>query len=1103
MLQKRRWIIFLFTCLVQFSPTVARDVKTTGRLLTVKEFDKLRAHFGVFQEGQNYNQKIFGHGTGLRPPTEREWDEISRLPVCREYVQSVSLELPTLVDNASTPWFPPIGNQFSEGSCIGWACGYYVKTFQEAQEHQWDLSKCVWNNNDFGQPDPAYHNKIFSPDFIYHQINNGKDEGTTFYDAMNLLERIGCASWEKMPYNPFNSTAWPAEAAWREAPLYRSATAFSTTDLTPEYALQNLKNLLANQNLAPIAVDARYYSKLSSNDLWTVDNYTTNEVNHANVIVGYDDNFGPYSENGKTNVRGAFKIANSWGVGSYNWEKVHDGFYYISYHCLKERVKFYMVYQNYENYQPQLLSVLGIQHLKRGQCAISLAVSNENSIIKTKQFNDFTLKGGDSPFPTNYMVLDISEFSKYLDENQHKLTLKVQNNAPTEIARIEYFAVERYDNYELQNPDRIYISQQTPQIVAPKTMASLSVDLESKIPPSLFVTCPTGGESWFVNSHQTITWIAKNLNSLIKIELSRDGGQNWETLFDSTRNDLSESWQVSGPAGAQCQIRISNLDGTISDESDSLFTIAHNGSEIQVFPEKLDFGIVKLGSSSELFLKIQNQGNKGLQLTNIELQNIPDSSNYYLTALNDFPIFLESGQRCSLNVCFTAINRLQSKTYVKITSDDPDENIIQVPVFGRIGAQWELPIRFETEQAFSLLTIGGDSGASYDFDPKFDESLDSTQLKLTNFFVQNQNILLRDIQPWRQPFADSLGWKIVMPDSFVPSILISWEPARLPQSENFCFRLTGINLNIDMAMQNSVQISHQAVINIEYAPKPVQINYDFQVAGWHLISLPVIPINQNINSILSGDIEAFLFNADNAKYQQVDSLVPNKGYWLRIDKPQSLTIAGIPVYKIQSVLSPGWHLVGSPYEAVSFDNSEINPDGAITSVHGWDTNQQAVITIYPAGTEKLEPLKGYWMYATQTCTLEIASNPVKKSPNPIQMTPMLPTLHQTLLPPAPPNMLTRGQEIAEDYTIGNFPNPFNSATQIRYPQTIPGPVRIIIYNSLGHQLCVLKDEWNAPGFYKITWDGRDEAGKIAPSGVYYSIIQTPEVKKVCKMLLLR
>ena len=116
---------------------------------------------------------------------------------------------------------------------------------------------------------------------------------------------------------------------------------------------EDLKQLIANGNLAIIAVNASFfYSHLTTEDLWTLNNYNPTSTNHANTIVGYDDNYGPYTESGNPNTYGAFKVANSWSVGG-AWEHVADGFYYISYECMKQRIQNIYLYQNYVNYQPR------------------------------------------------------------------------------------------------------------------------------------------------------------------------------------------------------------------------------------------------------------------------------------------------------------------------------------------------------------------------------------------------------------------------------------------------------------------------------------------------------------------------------------------------------------------------------------------------------------------------------------------------------------------------------------------------------------------------------------------------------------------------------
>ena len=255
------------------------------------------------------------------------------MPIVADTMEFTTPEPPVAVDNSLTESFPPIGNQGAEGSCTCWATTYYTKTFQEAEEHGWALA-----------PDT-----IFSPDFVYHLINGGKDRGSWYWDAIGVMADIGAASWTNMPYSAYNSTSWPSEDAWREAPLYRNEDYFFM-DVTTDQGITDLKNFIASPNLAVIGVNANKYELLSSEDLWTSDTYTTTSVNHSNTIVGYDDNFGPYVEDGVTKY-GAFKVANSWGIGG-SWEKVPDGFYWISYECLKKYIEKAHCYENIVDYQP-------------------------------------------------------------------------------------------------------------------------------------------------------------------------------------------------------------------------------------------------------------------------------------------------------------------------------------------------------------------------------------------------------------------------------------------------------------------------------------------------------------------------------------------------------------------------------------------------------------------------------------------------------------------------------------------------------------------------------------------------------------------------------
>jgi len=467
----------------------APEARFARRVMTEEEFNRLKEREGVYEEARNYNIIIDGHGTGLQPPTAEEWEEIRTMPIVVDMRESSEDSLPSSHDNSATIWFPPIGNQDGEGSCVSWACGYYTKTFQEAVEHDWDLSESVWIGGFYGYPSVGYQDKIFSPDFIYHQVNSGEDDGSKFSDNMNLLKRIGCCTWKRMPYDPLNSIDWPDENAWREAPLYRSQTGHTIMLVDTDEGLEGLKQLLADSNLAVIGVDADEYSDLTLMDLWTFDNYNPSDINHANTVVGYDDDYGPYIERGDPNTRGAFKIANSWGKGG--WEKIFDGFYYISYECMKRRVGNVRIYENRVDYEPEMVSVFQLAHSRRKECQVTVGIGQTGSPDSTKRFDEYEKRGGAHPFPANKMVMDITEFVPLTSGPSDNFFLKVYDGGTDSTGIIDFFSIEQYDDYVSGIPTETYVSLDPP--VNTVNYSTVYAEVASGPPDSLWIVGAGGG----------------------------------------------------------------------------------------------------------------------------------------------------------------------------------------------------------------------------------------------------------------------------------------------------------------------------------------------------------------------------------------------------------------------------------------------------------------------------------------------------------------------------------------------------------------------------------------------------------------------------------
>ena len=89
----------------------------------------------------------------------------------------------------------------------------------------------------------------------------------------------------------------------------------------------------------------------------------------------------------------------------------------------------------------------------------------------------------------------------------------------------------------------------------------------------------------------------------------------------------------------------------------------------------------------------------------------------------------------------------------------------------------------------------------------------------------------------------------------------------------------------------------------------------------------------------------------------------------------------------------------------------------------------------------------------------------------------------------------------------NYPNPFNPSTLIRYHLSAvrgrPSAVTLKIYNVLGQLVSTLVDERQVPGYYSVSWDGRDSLGKEVSSGIYFYRMKAGDFVKTRKMILLK
>lgn len=89
--------------------------------------------------------------------------------------------------------------------------------------------------------------------------------------------------------------------------------------------------------------------------------------------------------------------------------------------------------------------------------------------------------------------------------------------------------------------------------------------------------------------------------------------------------------------------------------------------------------------------------------------------------------------------------------------------------------------------------------------------------------------------------------------------------------------------------------------------------------------------------------------------------------------------------------------------------------------------------------------------------------------------------------------------------LGNYPNPFNPITEIRYGLSSDSHVRLAIYNVKGQKVITLVDENQEAGYHTKIWNGLDEKSRKIGSGIYFYeiFVDDSDYTSVKKMILLK
>ncbi len=87
--------------------------------------------------------------------------------------------------------------------------------------------------------------------------------------------------------------------------------------------------------------------------------------------------------------------------------------------------------------------------------------------------------------------------------------------------------------------------------------------------------------------------------------------------------------------------------------------------------------------------------------------------------------------------------------------------------------------------------------------------------------------------------------------------------------------------------------------------------------------------------------------------------------------------------------------------------------------------------------------------------------------------------------------------------LGNYPNPFNPETTIKFILKEKQQVSIDIFNTRGQKVKTLMEETRNPGIQTVMWNGKDNEDHSVATGVYFYQMKSGSYSQTKKMILLK
>jgi|WetSurMetagenome_2_1015567.scaffolds.fasta_scaffold17151_2 photosystem II stability/assembly factor-like uncharacterized protein len=234
-------------------------------------------------------------------------------------------------------------------------------------------------------------------------------------------------------------------------------------------------------------------------------------------------------------------------------------------------------------------------------------------------------------------------------------------------------------------------------------------------------------------------------------------------------------------------------------------------------------------------------------------------------------------------------------------------------------------------------------------------------------------------------------------------------------------------------------------------------------------------ISCNVTGVYCNGCSPFIGSGSSTGYTKIAS----NNIGIDMDKGSSPTVRRTKFYENKpkgiNIRSGCWPDLGSSVDYG--DNSFVRITGGLNEYHIYNGNVTSINALY----NYWDPLDPSMIFNVQYSPY-LSNDPLPRITSPNSQWANL------------PNDL----ELAQAY-----PNPFNPTTTISFNLNSPQQVSVDIYNVMGQKVRDLSNEYRQSGTVSLIWDGKDNTGQTAATGVYFCSIRTDTKQQTVKLTILK